>query len=313
MPMNRSLEVLAEAGILQEDRIPAIEAWFSRPIRGLPEPMVTELRRWFDIMLHGSITPPRRRPRTQVTARLRLSRALPALQAWADQGNCSLREVSSSDVRAILPAAGNPRSTRGQGLRSIFTVLRAKRVVFINPTACMNIGFHQPQQPLPLDMRLLREALTSPDPARAAIVALVAFHGLRAGQIRGLQATDARGGRLYVGERVILLATLARARLAAWLEYRARAWPSTANPHLFLNTCSALGSCPVGHRWIALRTGVPDGIQAIREDRILNEAQASGGDIRLICDLPGLSVTAAERYTATVSHPELIAKSRTGA
>jgi hypothetical protein len=54
-------------------------------------------------------------------------------------------------------------------------------------------------------------------------------------------------------------------------------------------------------------------VQAIREDRILHEAHASGGDIRRICDLFGLSVTAAERYTATLDHPDLIAEAATPA
>lgn len=56
---------------------------------------------------------------------------------------------------------------------------------------------------------------------------------------------------------------------------------------------SALGRNPVGERWLFLKTGVPGGVQAIREDRILHEAHASGGDILRIGDLFGLSVTAA--------------------
>ena len=55
-------------------------------------------------------------------------------------------------------------------------------------------------------------------------------------------------------------------------------------------------------------TGIPGGVQAIREDRFVHEAHASGGDIRRICDLFGLSVTAAERYIDTIDHPDLIAK-----
>jgi hypothetical protein len=43
--------------------------------------------------------------------------------------------------------------------------------------------------------------------------------------------------------------------------------------------------------------------QSIRQDRILDEAHASGGDVHLICDLFGLSVAGAYRYTATVDHP----------
>lgn len=41
--------------------------------------------------------------------------------------------------------------------------------------------------------------------------------------------------------------------------------------------------------------------QALREDRILAEAHASGGDARLLCDLFGMSVQGASRYLVT--HP----------
>ena len=54
-----------------------------------------------------------------------------------------------------------------------------------------------------------------------------------------------------------------------------------------------------------MKSGIPGGIQAIRDDRVLFEAHASGGGIRRICDVLGLSVTAAGRYTATTGHPGL--------
>ncbi|MFC8127352.1 hypothetical protein [Streptomyces sp. NPDC057302] len=38
-------------------------------------------------------------------------------------------------------------------------------------------------------------------------------------------------------------------------------------------------------------------VQALREDRILQEIHATGGEIRRICDLFGLSITGALRYT----------------
>jgi hypothetical protein len=45
--------------------------------------------------------------------------------------------------------------------------------------------------------------------------------------------------------------------------------------------------------------------QAVREDRILDEVQATGGDVRRICDLFGITVGAALRYTATADPPSL--------
>jgi hypothetical protein len=43
--------------------------------------------------------------------------------------------------------------------------------------------------------------------------------------------------------------------------------------------------------------------RAIREDRILHEANATRGDTRALTDLFGLSIKAASRYTDTVDHP----------
>ncbi|GAA2090609.1 hypothetical protein [Actinomadura alba] len=59
-------------------------------------------------------------------------------------------------------------------------------------------------------------------------------------------------------------------------------------------------------RWVLLTAGIRGAIQAIREDRILHEAHPTAGDIRRLADLFGLSINAAERYAATVDHPDLI-------
>ena len=45
--------------------------------------------------------------------------------------------------------------------------------------------------------------------------------------------------------------------------------------------------------------------RALREDRILQEIHATGGDIRRICDLFDLKVDTAMRYAATLGHPDL--------
>lgn len=42
--------------------------------------------------------------------------------------------------------------------------------------------------------------------------------------------------------------------------------------------------------------------QMLREDRILDEVRATGGDVRRICEPFGLSVEGAMRYTTTIDH-----------
>jgi hypothetical protein len=59
----------------------------------------------------------------------------------------------------------------------------------------------------------------------------------------------------------------------------------------------------VSHHYV-LQT-VAMAIQQIREDRILHEALATGGDVRRLYDLFGISVAAALRYTAVLDPPGL--------
>jgi hypothetical protein len=89
-----------------------------------------------------------------------------------------------------------------------------------------------------------------------------------------------------------VLAEPVRTRLAAYLDHRNRRWPNTANPHLFIHYKTAGRTDPVGARWVRLTIGPGLTPTAIREDRILNEAHATGGDNRRLADLFGLSIQA---------------------
>ncbi len=303
LPVWTVLRVLDDAGVLLEDRTPAIDNWFTEQTHGLPETMAAELATWFHVMKHGSPTPPRRRPRSETTINLHLRWALPSLRAWATAGHVSLREITRDHVLDALPPSGNPRAQTGQGLKSIFRVLKGRKVLFADPTARVKTGSQEARQPLPVDVAALRAALHSPNPATAALAALIAFHGLRAGQLLRLHLTDIRDGRLHLDGRTIVLADPVRVRVGSWLDHRDHRWPQTTNPHLFVHYRTASRTDPVGRRWIRLTLGMPPA--AVREDRILDEALATGGDVRRLADLFGLSIQAGTRYTATLSHPDL--------
>jgi hypothetical protein len=45
--------------------------------------------------------------------------------------------------------------------------------------------------------------------------------------------------------------------------------------------------------------------RAVRQDRIVDEAIAAGGDLRRICDLFGVTIATAQHYTSVLSHPGL--------
>ncbi len=74
--------------------------------------------------------------------------ALPTLHAWATEHH-SLREIGRDDVLAALPDDPMGRYTTMQGLRSIFRILKGRKLVFVNPTT----RIHAPRR-------------SSPDPSR---------------------------------------------------------------------------------------------------------------------------------------------------
>jgi hypothetical protein len=300
LPVEPTLEILTVAGLLDDDRVPPLVTWFERQITGLPPQVAAELRVWFDVARHGSTTPPRFRPRPDRTIRAIVGKAMPALQRWAGKHQ-SLREISRQEVLDGLPAGVNARYDQLQGLRPIFTVLKARKLVFGNPTNGIRGGIPQPQVPVAARIDQVVDALDSDEPARAGIVALVAFHALRSGQVRHLHLTDLHDGRLHIDGRVILLADPVQTRLTNWLDYRQRNWPDSTNPYLFINQYTASRHSPVSHVWTNQTAGTS--LAAIREDRILHEATATTGDARRVCDLFGINVNAALRYTAATLDP----------
>lgn len=301
LPVRAVRAVLADAGLLTDDHA-VTQAWFERQVEGLPTAMTTELREWFDVMHHGSVTTPRRRPRAPSTIKTLLRWAMPALEAFAVAGHESLREISRADVTQVVPASGDPRFTAGRGLRSIFSVLKARSVVFVNPMTRIDVGTHSRPTPLPLAVEDLRDALKDTDPTRAALTALIAFHGLQPAEVRDLRLVDIRDGRLQLARRTLPLAEPVRTSIARYLDHRNQRWPNTINPHLFVNTRSALSTEAVGRCWVNTTLGRT--ARSIRQDRILDEILA-GADIRRICDLFDITVGAAEHYTAILDHPGL--------
>src|SRR5665648_977897 len=111
-------------------------------------------------------------------------------------------------------------------------------------------------------------------PATAALVALIAFHGLRLGQLQRLLLTDVQDGRLNLQGRTIVLADPVRQRLSTYLTHRNDRWPTTDNAHLFVNLRTARRGTTVGSRWLRLAVGPDLTPSGIREDRILDEATA---------------------------------------
>lgn len=296
-----TLDVLAAAGLLEDDRLSPVERYFIHQTEGLPEPMITQLRTWFDIMVDGSDKPPRRQPRDPRTANWQIRAIAPILRVWASAGHDSLAEIDRDDVLAALPPNGAARHLADQGLRSLFGVLRSRKLVFANPTRQVPPTPSNQTIPLPLDTEVIRQGLDSPDPATALAVALVAFHALTARQVRAVELTHIVDARLTLDGRVIPLAGPVLPRLSAWLDHRSRTWPATANPYLFVNRRTAPRLTQVSRPFPWRGTALTP--RGLREDRILDEVRATGGDVRQICELFAITVETALRYLGPTDDP----------
>lgn len=297
-----TMEILDAAGLLTDDRTTAIHRYFAAHVTALPPVMRAQVSTWFEVMLAGSKNKPRRMPRHPQTVHLHILGMAPIWQAWADRGIQSLAEISREDVATELPPPGANRCFAEQGLRGLFDILKARKQVFTNPARGLAATHSTRTIPMPLDTEMIREALNSDDPASALAVALVAFHALTGPQVQALALTDIQDGRLTIGNRSIPLADPVRTRLAAYLDHRARTWPATINPHLFINRRTGPRTNRVGRGFPWTKLGVAP--QALREDRILQEIHATGGDVRRICDLFGLTVAGAMRYATGLEPPE---------
>lgn len=301
--VQSTLDVLAAADLLIDDRVPAIRRYFATHTAGLPATTTRQLQYWFTVMLDGSDRPPRHIARHPDTIRIHLHAMLPALRTWTAAGHDSLAGIDSQDVTGVLPPPGPGRVLTEVALRSLFDVLKTGKHIFANPMRGLPISKINQTIPLTMDTDAIRAALNSPDPAAALAVAFVAFHALTQPQLRHMMLTDIHDGRLHIDGRTIPLAGPVQVRLAAYLDHRSKTYPGSINPHLLINRRNAPRLTPVGHQfpW----TGLGLRPQMLREDRILQEIHATGGDVRRLCDLFGLSVDTALRYASTLEHPHL--------
>ena len=304
--ITSTLEVLTQAGLLIEDVPTRVEKYLATTTGHLPAAMRQQLELWTHVMIGGSRQAPRLLARDPATVEAHLRGIAPIVAAWADAGHQSFAEISSNQIRVALASITEPQTGRHSaelGLKSLFRTLKGRRLIFADPTRGLTPTPVGTNIPLPLDPTLIRAELNSPNPAVALAVALVAFHGLGNAQLRQLQLTDIADGRLAITRRDIPLAAPVRTRLAAWLDYRNQTWPNTANPHLLVNRKTAPRLIPVGRAFPWIHSAL--GAQALREDRILHEIHATGGDVRSIADLFGLTIAGATRYLNTIEHPDL--------
>jgi hypothetical protein len=81
--------------------------------------------------------------------------------------------------------------------------------------------------------------------------------------------------------------------LRAWLENRRTRWPGTANPHLLINTQTALGTGSASRTWVST---------TLRGHAVTVEALATGADPLHLAATSGLDPGTAIRYASSARH-----------
>lgn len=306
VPALRVLEVLTAVGhgVVIDDRPDSLAAWIDQSFSTLPPRIRAELQVWIDVLREGTA---RRRPHPRITVFTLLAAARPFLLDCATRYT-TLREVTREDVISWLDGRKR-RANDAHALRDLFTVLKTQRLVFTNPTRRIHAAGLNPTTPTPLSPQALldlgRAAQT--DPVLQVVLALIGVRALHPHQVRHLQLeqVDLPNRRLDIAGAHRSLDPFTTEAISAYLAYRHDRWPDTGNPHLLLTRRTAHERGPVSQFWLAGRLrGLPATLRQLREDRILDEALATGGDPLHLAVMFGLTAKPALRYAQTV-HPGL--------
>jgi integrase len=299
----RAVEFLTGQGLARGNPHTVLDRWLAARLAVLPAPFAAEVRTWAEALQGRGPRAGRTRQASTIQGYVRIIEA--PLASWAARYE-SLRQVTTDDVTAVLtPLTGATRLLALSAMRSLFSTLKGRRVLFTNPAAPLTGRRIQPPPVLPLDDGLRASLLGRlHGPAERLIVLLAGVHALRPADICALTLEDANpaAGTLVVSGRARPLDRLTAGQLRAWLHARHARWPATANPHLLINLSTAGGLKPVNRGFIhaAVRQlGIT--AQDLRADRLHDEAQASGGDPLRLAHLFGLSDGAAIRYCAEIS------------
>ncbi|WP_308191857.1 site-specific integrase [Kitasatospora humi] len=311
-------QFLRTRGLLIDD--PALHrdrdlVWLERVLATLPPDVADEVRAWADVLRTQG--PRQDEPRSWESIRSYLTHLRPVLTAWTQAGMTSLREATADHLQDALDALdGAARRQLAITLRSLFRVLKREKLVFRDLARGLPVGdLTGIPRPVPSDVLagLLDRATTAF--ARLAI-ALAAVHAVPASEIRTALAADlnlARGTlvlRRGMRRHTLYLEEFTHRLAADWLTYRHRRWPTSVNPHLLVTQKTALDPDhpAVGRITMQLNLVLPKGqtLDKLRQDRILDEAFATGDPLKLM-RLFGITEDTAMRYVTT-AYPERTAK-----
>ncbi|GAA3164943.1 hypothetical protein GCM10010486_34300 [Nonomuraea roseoviolacea subsp. carminata] len=123
LSVERTVEILDQIGLVEDDRIPAFESWLERSLADLTPAIHAEVEHWLRTLREGG---PRSRPRSPETVWAYLRAVRPALLTWSDRYD-HLREVTRDDILAVDALTGHERHHTLSVLRSLFRHCKKSR------------------------------------------------------------------------------------------------------------------------------------------------------------------------------------------
>ena len=303
LTISRTLDVLGQLDLFDNDKTPAFEGWLERKLDGLTAGIRGDVESWLRALRYGA---PRMKARNPQTTWSYLNQIRWLLLAWS-QSFAHLREVARQDVLdATDHLHGSNRHITICVLRSLFRYCKKTGTIFRDPTVRIRPTQVQYSAIFPLQPQDIRAAIdAATTPAYRLAVVLSAIHAARTKDIFSLHLEDVDMGnrRLIIGGRTRPLDDLTHQTLLTWLQFRRSRWPNTANPHLLINRVTAATLGPVGRVWVTKAFwGLTATLEQLHVDRQLDEALAHGPDPLHLAAVFGLSDQTAIRYAAAARH-----------
>jgi hypothetical protein len=297
LSVSRAAEILALAGLLDDDRIPALDTWTETRLAALAPGIAACTRSWITALHRGT---PRTRPRKPGTIRRYLRCVHPVLAGWSRHYD-HLREVTAADAAAVITALrGHHRHQVAVALRSLTRHCKKTGLIFTDPAARIRTPHRAEPVILPLQPAQIgaatRAAVT---PAARLALGLAAVHAARPETIRALALGDIDLGnrRITIAGQSRPLDELTQNLILTWLDHRRGRWPDTASPYLIINNQTAMSPRPVSENWLTTAfRGLDATLERLRVDRQLDEALSAGPDPLHLAAVFGLDDTTAIRY-----------------
>jgi integrase len=303
LSVSRTTEILAIAGLLDDDRVPPLVTWAEGKLAMLAPGIAACARHWLDALLHGT---PRSLPRNPGTARIYLRSVHLLLEQWSGRYD-HLRQVTAGDVTAAIAALrGHKRHKTLVALRSLTRHCKKNGLIFADPAARIRRAPRPETMILPLAPgRVSAAAGAAATPAARLTLALAAVHALRPEAIRHLALGDIDLGnrRITISGQSRPLDDLTRQLITGWLGHRRERWPRTSSPYLLINNQTAMTTRPVSENWLTSPfRGLGTTLEQLRVDRQLDEALTAGPDPLHLASVFGIDDETAIRYAAAARH-----------